>query len=56
MSPDSLARLADARGRKELLNVVIEVTGLRMEDRTAKVAAARNLWVPAVNSRCRLGR
>ena len=46
--PDFIVRLKC--GREDLLNLIVEVTGERKRDKAAKVAAARNLWVPAVNS------
>ncbi len=54
--PDFVARVDDGRGRDDLLNVVIEVTGQKKEDKEAKVATARALWVPAVNNHGGLGR
>ena len=38
------------------LNLIIEVTGARDADKAAKVATARTLWVPAVNSAGTWGR
>ncbi|MBM4429883.1 MAG: hypothetical protein FJ026_05965, partial [Chloroflexi bacterium] len=40
----------------DLLNLIIEVTGERKKDKAAKVATARNLWVPAVNNHGGYGR
>lgn len=57
--PDFIARVDDGRGSgpDDLLNVVIEVTGqLDKPDKLAKVATARQLWVPAVNHHGGLGR
>jgi type III restriction enzyme len=34
----------------KMVNLIIEVTGEKKKDKEAKVAAARNLWVPAVNN------
>ena len=34
----------------KFLNLIIEVTGERKKDKEAKVATAKNLWVPAVNN------
>jgi type III restriction enzyme len=43
-------------GGGDLLNLVIEVTGEGRKDKAAKVAAARTLWVPAVNNHGGFGR
>jgi type III restriction enzyme len=34
----------------ELLNLILEVSGEPRKDKAAKVATARNLWVPAINN------
>lgn len=39
-----------------LLNLLIEVSGEKRKDKAAKVAAARTLWVPAVNNHGGFGR
>jgi type III restriction enzyme len=52
--PDFLVRLRDPQG--EELTLVIEVTGERKKDKEAKVATARDLWVPAVNNHGGFGR
>ena len=54
--PDFIARIDDGRGPDDPLNLIIEVTGARDKDKAAKVAAARNLWVPAVNNAGMWGR
>jgi type III restriction enzyme len=38
------------------LTLVVEVSGEARKDKTAKVAAARTLWVPAVNNHGGFGR
>ncbi|HEY3395985.1 MAG TPA: hypothetical protein VGK58_25000, partial [Lacipirellulaceae bacterium] len=38
------------------LNLVLEVTGEKKKDKAAKVATARNLWIPAVNNHGAFGR
>jgi len=48
--PDFIACLDDDRGQKNLLNLIIEVTGQKKKDKAAKVATARTLWVPAINN------
>jgi type III restriction enzyme len=47
--PDFLVRL-NLEGKEEPLNLIIEVTGEKKKEKAAKVATARNLWVPAVNN------
>ena len=54
--PDFIARLDDGRGPGDLLNVVIEVSGEKRADKAAKVKAAKELWVPAVNNHDVFGR
>ncbi|MBM4288129.1 MAG: restriction endonuclease subunit R [Deltaproteobacteria bacterium] len=52
--PDFVVRL---KGEDEdLFNLVIEVTGEKKKEKAAKVATARNLWVPAVNNHGAYGR
>jgi type III restriction enzyme len=55
-TPDFIACIDDGHGREDLLNLIIEVTGEKKKDKTAKVAAARTLWVPAVNNHGGFGR
>jgi len=52
--PDFIVRVND--GKKDLLNLIIEVTGEKKKDKVAKAATARNLWVPAVNNHGSFGR
>lgn len=54
-NPDYLIRLDDGHG-DDLLNLIVEVSGEARKDKAAKVAAARNLWIPAVNHDGRWGR
>ncbi len=54
--PDFIACIDDGRGSGDLLNLLIEVTGEKRKDKAAKVAAARTLWVPAVNNHGGFGR
>lgn len=54
--PDFIACLDDGHGMEDLLNLIIEVTGEKKRDKAAKVATARNLWVPAVNNHRAYGR
>ena len=54
--PDFIARLDDGRGAADWLNVIIEVSGEKRPDKAAKVKAAKELWVPAVNNHGGFGR
>ena len=56
--PDFLIRLRDrdSTGDDDLLTLMLEVSGEAKKEKQAKVAAAGDLWVPAVNSWARLGR
>ena len=54
--PDFLVRIDDGHGADDPLNLIIEVTGERKKEKAAKVATARNLWVPAVNNHGCFGR
>jgi type III restriction enzyme len=48
--PDFIVRIQDGHGPEDLLNLLLEVSGEARKDKAAKVATARNLWVPAVNN------
>jgi len=56
--PDFLIRLRDrdSRAADDLLTLVLEVSGEAKKEKQAKVAAAADLWVPAVNNWSGLGR
>jgi type III restriction enzyme len=54
--PDFVAHVRDGHGDDDLLNLIVEVTGRKKKDKEAKVATARNLWVPAVNNHGGFGR
>jgi len=43
-------------GWKDPLNLIIEVTGEKKKEKAVKVAAARRLWLPAVNNHGAFGR
>ena len=43
-------------GEGELLNLIIEVSGEARKDKAAKAAAARDLWIPAINNHGGYGR
>ena len=40
----------------DLLNLIVEVSGEARKDKAAKVAAAHNLWIPAINNHGGYGR
>ncbi len=52
--PDFIVHLKDAKG--EILNLIVEVTGEKKREKAAKTAAARNLWVPAINNHGEFGK
>ena len=54
--PDFIARLDDGHGEGDLLNLIIEVTGRKRDDKETKVATARDMWVPAINNHGAFGR
>lgn len=54
--PDFIACVDDRHGPGALLNLIVEVSGEARKDKAAKVAAARTLWVPAVNNHGGFGR
>ena len=46
--PDYIVRIRMSGG--DLSNLILEVSGEPRKDKAAKVATARNLWVPAINN------
>jgi type III restriction enzyme len=54
--PDFIAILDDGKGPLDPLNLIIEVTGEKKNEKAAKVMTARTLWVPAVNNHGAFGR
>ncbi len=54
--PDFIVRLDDGHGTDDLLNLILEVSGEPRKDKAAKVATARNLWIPAINNHGGFGR
>ena len=46
--PDFLVRIQGPKG--DPLNLILECTGQRKEDKVTKADTAKNLWVPAVNN------
>lgn len=55
-TPDFIVRVDDGHGSADLLNLIVEVSGEPRQEKAAKVATARNLWVPAVNNQGGFGR
>lgn len=52
--PDFIVHIKD--GENNICNLIIEVTGEKRKEKAAKVAAARNFWIPAVNNHGGFGR
>jgi len=48
--PDFIVCINDRHDEKDLLNLILEVTGEQRKDKAAKVETARTLWVPAINN------
>ena len=46
--PDYIVRIS--MNSDDILNLILETSGEPRKDKAAKVAAARNLWVPAINN------
>ena len=55
-TPDFIVHVDDGHGEDDPLQLIIEVSGQARADKAAKVAAARNLWVPAINNHGGFGR
>ena len=47
--PDFIVRVFDSRSRDDLLNLVVEIKGVRDENAKAKADTMHKYWVPAVN-------
>ena len=54
--PDFIVHIDDGNGDKNILNLIIEVTGERKKAKAAKVSTAKTLWVPSVNNHGGFGR
>ncbi len=54
--PDFIVLMDDGHGREDPLQVIVEITGERREDKPLKVDTAKRLWVPAVNHHGGYGR
>lgn len=55
-TPDFIVRVDDGHGPDDLLNLLLETSGEPRKDKAAKVATARNLWIPAINNHGGFGR
>ncbi|WP_343387777.1 hypothetical protein [Candidatus Amarobacter glycogenicus] len=53
--PDYIVRWRSP-GSADVLNLIIEVSGEKKKDKVARVATARDLWVPAINNCGQFGR
>ncbi len=54
--PDYIVHLDDGHGPEDYLRLIVEVSGEAKPEKAAKVATARNLWIPAVNNHKAWGR
>ena len=54
--PDFIVRLDDGRGVSDPLNIILEITGQRFDEKADKADTVKNNWIPAVNNDGRFGR
>lgn len=54
--PDFIVQVDDGRGPDDLLNLIVEIKGLRDEADKAKASVMQTFWVPGVNNMGRFGR
>ena len=54
--PDFIVRVDDGHGDDDLLNLIVEIKGYRLEDAKEKKATMDTYWVPGVNHLGRFGR
>ena len=54
--PDFIVRVEDGHGEEDLLNLIVEIKGYRLEDAKEKKATMDTYWVPGVNHLGRFGR
>lgn len=54
--PDFIVKVDDGHGDDDLLNLVVEIKGYRLEDAKEKKATMDTYWVPGVNHLGRYGR
>lgn len=55
-NPDFIVKVDDGKGKRNLLNLILEVSGREKRDKKEKVATAKGLWVPAINQHGGFGR
>ncbi len=54
--PDFIVHLDDGHGESDPLQLILEVSGEAKEEKAVRVAAARNLWIPAIHNHSGFGR
>ena len=54
--PDFIVQIDDGQGPEDLLNLIVEIKGLRGEDVKDKSSTMKTFWVPGVNNLKRHGR
>ncbi len=54
--PDFIALVDDGSGKSDLLNLVVEIKGLRDDQASVKADTMNRVWIPAVNNDVRWGR
>lgn len=54
--PDYILRVDDGHGETDLLNLVVEIKGMKDDQDAAKADTMRTRWVPGVNALRRFGR
>jgi len=54
--PDFIACIDDGHGPDDLLNLIVEVSGLPKKDKLVKVETAETMWIPAVRNHGGFGR
>ena len=54
--PDFIALIDDGKGQGDLLNLIIEIKGMRDDRARTKADTMNRLWIPAVNNDGRWGR
>ena len=54
--PDFISVIDDGQGPENPLHLILEVTGEKRKEKSAKFSAAQTLWIPAVNNHGEFGR
>lgn len=54
--PDFIVKIEDGHGKADFLNLILEVSGEKLKEKAAKVATAKDLWIPAINNSGSYGR